>query len=90
MRAAQIAHALKEQGKDVALALAPMEANSYGVAMLDGGLTLAAAAQRMQDGARALVLENDLHRRMPAAANSNSATRWCSMRWKHPLPRRPR
>ena len=35
--------------------------------MLDGGLTLAAAAQRMQDGARALVLENDLHRRMPAA-----------------------
>ena len=66
--AAQIAHALKEQGRDVALALAPMEANSYGVAMLDGGLTLAAAAQRMQDGARALVLENDLHRRMPAAA----------------------
>ena len=66
--AAQIAHALKEQGRDVALALAPMEANSYGVAMLDGGLTLAAAAQRMQDGVRALVLENDLHRRMPAAA----------------------
>ena len=65
--AAQIAHALKEQGRDVALALAPMEANSYGVAMLDSGLTLAAAVQRMQDGARGLVLENDLHRRMPAA-----------------------
>ena len=65
--ATRIAHALKEQGRDVALALAPMEANSYGVAMLDGGLTLAAAVQRMQDGARGLVLENDLHRRLPAA-----------------------
>ncbi len=62
--AANIAHAIKRKGRDVALALMPMEANSYGVAMLDGGLTLSAALQRMQDGARALVLENDLHRRV--------------------------
>ena len=65
--AANIAHALKTKGRDVALALAPMEANSYGVSMLDGGLTLSDALRRMQDGAGALVLENDLHRRAPAA-----------------------
>ena len=65
--AADITRALKERGRDVALALMPMEANSYGVAMLDGDLTLSAALQRMRDGAGALVLENDLHRRVPAA-----------------------
>ena len=63
--AANIAWALKGQGKDVALALTAMEANSYGVALLGGGLSLNAALARMKEGASALVLENDVYRRAP-------------------------
>ena len=63
--AAQIAQALKQQGKDAALAITAMEANSYGVALLGGGLSLSAALARMKDGAGTVVLENDLHRRAP-------------------------
>ena len=65
--AAEIAQALKQQGKDAALALTAMEANSYGVALLGGGLSLSDALARMKGGAGAVVLENDLHRRAPAA-----------------------
>ena len=65
--AANIAWALARQGRDAALALTAMEANSYGVAMLGGGLSLGAALRRMQGGDAALVLENDLYRRAPAA-----------------------
>ena len=65
--AANVAWALARQGRDPALALTAMEANSYGVAMLGGGLSLGAALRRMQGGDAALVLENDLYRRAPAA-----------------------
>ena len=65
--AANIAWALRRQGREGFLALTAMEANSYGAAMLGGGLALSAALQRMKTGAPAIVLENDLHRRVPAA-----------------------
>ncbi len=65
--AANVAWALARQGRDPALVLTAMEANSYGVAMLGGGLSLGAALRRMQGGDAALVLENDLYRRAPAA-----------------------
>ncbi len=65
-QAAQIAWALKGRGRDVMLAFTAMEANSYGVAMLDGQMSLEAALERMRQGTVALVLENDLHRRAPA------------------------
>lgn len=61
--AANIAWALKRQGREAMLALTAMEANSYGAALLGGGLSLSAALQRLRDGAGALVLENDLYRR---------------------------
>ena len=64
--AANIARALAKQGRDAALLLTAMEANSVGVAMLGGGLSLGEALQRMKDGANALVMENDLHRRAAA------------------------
>ena len=54
-------------GRDAALAIAAAEANSYGVAMLGGGLSFAEALVRMQAGAAAIVLENDLFRRASAA-----------------------
>ena len=65
--AANVAWALKRQGKDVALAIVAAEANSYGVAMLGGGLSLTEALARMRAGGAALVMENDLFRRAPAA-----------------------
>ena len=68
--AAHIAQALKQQGKDAALAITAMEANSYGVALLGGGLSLSDALARMKDGAGAVVLENDLHRRAPVPAGA--------------------
>ena len=64
--AANIARALRGQGRDVALAVTAMEANSYGVALLGGGLSMADAMRRMRAGERAVVLENDLYRRVPA------------------------
>ena len=66
--AANIAWALRRhgRGREAMLALTASEANSYGVAMLGGGLSLGAALKRMRDGAGAVVLENDLHRRAPA------------------------
>ena len=65
--AANVAWALKRQGKDVALAVVAAEANSYGAAMLGGGLSLSEALARMRAGDAALVVENDLFRRAPAA-----------------------
>ena len=65
--AAHIAWALTKQGKDAALLLTAMEANSYGAAMLGGELSLSDALQRMKQGAGALVMENDLFRRAAAA-----------------------
>ena len=65
--AANIARTLAKQGKDAALLLTAMEANSYGAAMLGGGLSLSDALQRMRQGAGALIMETDLYRRAPAA-----------------------
>ena len=65
--AANVARALRGQGRDAALAIAGAEANSYGAALLGGGLSLTDALARMQGGAAAIVLENDLFRRAPAA-----------------------
>ena len=64
--AANIAWALKGQGADTKLALVASEANSYGAAMLGGGLSLAAALESMQGGTGTIVLENDLYRRAAA------------------------
>ena len=71
--AANIAWALGGQGKDAALLLAAAEANSMGVALLEGGISLEAALGRLASGEAksVIVLENDLFRR--AAADSVSA-----------------
>ena len=55
-----------EKGKDAMLAFVGSEANSYGVALLGGDLSLSDALQRIGDGAVPVVVENDLHRRVPA------------------------
>ena len=64
--AANIAWALTGRGKDCALLLAGAEANSMGVTLLGGGMSLEAALERLSGGeAQSLiVLENDLFRRI--------------------------
>ena len=64
--ATNIALALGARGKDAMLALTASESNSYGVALLGGPLSLSDAVQRIADGAVAVIVENDLHRRIPA------------------------
>ena len=64
--AANVAWALKAKGSDPALLLSPLEANSYGVAMLGGGLSMTDALNAMASGNHAVVLENDLYRRADA------------------------
>ncbi|MFP6835998.1 MAG: NADH-quinone oxidoreductase subunit NuoG [Pseudomonadales bacterium] len=63
--AANIAWALKSMGSDPALLLSPAEVNTYGAAMIKGGLELNAALSAAANGsARTLVvMENDLFRR---------------------------
>ena len=63
--AANIAWALRARGADPALLIAPHEANSFGVAMLDAGLTLDAALESVWSGEAdtLVVMENDLYRR---------------------------
>ena len=63
--AANIAWALRRhgRGREAMLALTATEANSYGVAMLGGGLSMGEALRRMRDGAPSIVVENDLTRR---------------------------
>ena len=63
--ATNIALALGAKGKDAMLALTASESNSYGVALLGGSLTLEDALERIADGAVAVIVENDLHRRVP-------------------------
>ncbi|MYA16953.1 MAG: molybdopterin-dependent oxidoreductase [Gammaproteobacteria bacterium] len=48
------------------LALTASESNSYGAALLGGSLSLSDAVRRIADGAVAVIVENDLHRRLPA------------------------
>ena len=64
--ATNIARALGAKGKDAMLALTASESNSYGVALLGGTLSLTDALQRIADGAVPVIVENDLHRRVPA------------------------
>lgn len=64
--AANIARALRQAGKDVSLALFPLECNDMGAALMDGGAIETAAERIRQGGANTVViLENDLHRRAP-------------------------
>ena len=72
--AANVAWALKAKGSDPALLLSPMEANSYGVALLGGGLSMSDALDAMVGGRHAVVLENDLYRR----ADPQRVTAACS------------
>ncbi|MCY4058823.1 MAG: molybdopterin-dependent oxidoreductase, partial [Gammaproteobacteria bacterium] len=64
--ATNIVLALGARGKDAMLALTASESNSYGVALLGGSLSLRDAVQRIADGAVAVIVENDLYRRIPA------------------------
>ena len=66
--ATNIALALGAKGKDAMLALTASESNSYGVALLGGSLTLEDALGRVADGAVPVIVENDLHRRVPASS----------------------
>ena len=66
--AANIAWALKEQGKDCWLSIAVPEANTMGVAMM-GGISVQNALDRITSGAAdtLIVLDNDLSRRTSLA-----------------------
>ena len=64
--AANIARALGAKGQEAMLALTASESNSYGVALLGGSLSLADALERIGNGAVAVIVENDLHRRVGA------------------------
>ncbi|MYD97950.1 MAG: NADH-quinone oxidoreductase subunit NuoG [Gammaproteobacteria bacterium] len=63
--ATNIALALGTRGEDAMLALTASESNSYGAALLGGSLGLSDAVQRIADGAVAVIVENDLYRRLP-------------------------
>ncbi|MCY3620883.1 MAG: NADH-quinone oxidoreductase subunit NuoG [Gammaproteobacteria bacterium] len=64
--ATNIARALGASSKAAMLALTASESNSYGVALLGGTLSLEGALERIADGAVPVIVENDLHRRVPA------------------------
>ena len=68
--AANVAWALQGQGKDAGLLLAGQEANSLGVALLGGELSLEGALKRLAEGEAdgVIILENDLHRRLKGEA----------------------
>ncbi len=63
--AANIAWALRARGADPALLIAPHEANSFGAAMVNAGLSLDDALEAVQSGAAEtlVIMENDLYRR---------------------------
>ena len=63
--ATNIALALKATGKGAMLALTASEANSYGVALLGGALSLSDALARIGNGTVPVIVENDLYRRVP-------------------------
>jgi NADH-quinone oxidoreductase subunit G len=69
LAAAHVVGALRGAGFDAGLCLVPPEANTFGLALLGGRpLADAFALARQGEVETALVLENDLHRRAPAAA----------------------
>lgn len=61
--AARIAQTLKRSGNDSRLIVVPREANTMGVALLGGGLSMTQAIERLSSGSTTIVLENDLYRR---------------------------
>jgi NADH-quinone oxidoreductase subunit G len=65
--AAGVATALQRKGKDVRIRLCVPECNSVGVSLL-GGFSLDAAMESVMNGTAetVVILENDLHRRLPA------------------------
>lgn len=65
--ALNVALALKKSGKPVALAVAVPEANSLGVALIDG-MSVEDALHAVEEGAAdaLVIVENDLYRRAPA------------------------
>ncbi|MYD79813.1 MAG: NADH-quinone oxidoreductase subunit NuoG [Gammaproteobacteria bacterium] len=69
--ASRIAQSLNRSGNDSRLILVPKEANTMGVALLGGGLTMPQALELMSSGTTAILLENDLYRR----ANSEAVDR---------------
>lgn len=73
--AANVAWALKAKGSDPALLLSPLEANSYGVALLGGGLSMGDALDAMAGGSAAVVMENDLYRRAGTQEVSAACTK---------------
>jgi NADH-quinone oxidoreductase subunit G len=64
--AARIAQSLNRNGKDSRLIVVPREANSMGVALLGGELSMDQALERLSSGSTAILLENDLYRRESA------------------------
>ncbi|MXW06957.1 MAG: NADH-quinone oxidoreductase subunit NuoG [Gammaproteobacteria bacterium] len=64
--AANICFALQEHDQPSSFLFVPAEVNSVGVSLLEGGLSLSTALQRMEEGKAAVVLENDLYFRAPA------------------------
>ncbi|MYD46006.1 MAG: NADH-quinone oxidoreductase subunit NuoG [Gammaproteobacteria bacterium] len=64
--AANICCALQEHDQTSSLLFVAPEVNSIGVALLEGGLSLSTAMQRMAEGQGAIVLENNLYFRASA------------------------
>ncbi len=75
--AANVAWALGGRGADAALLLTGAEANSMGVTLLGGGISLETALGRLADGSAksVIVLENDLFRRTAAATLTDALGR---------------
>lgn len=65
IEAAKIVRKLRSHGKQSSILLVPPEVNSLGVALLDGELKLSEALERIATGDTAVILENDLYRRLP-------------------------
>lgn len=61
--AANICLALHEQSVESLFLCIPTQVNSIGVALLEGGLSLSSALERVADGQGTIVLENDLYTR---------------------------
>lgn len=64
--AANIGSALQEQSVESFFLFIPAEVNSVGVALLDGGLSLSSALDKIAQGQSTIVLENDLYVRASA------------------------
>ena len=64
--AANICLALQEQSVESSFLFIPSEVNSIGVALLDGGLSLSTALEKIAEGQSSIVLENDLYVRASA------------------------